>query len=84
VLLVAPQEQRIEEVASRDGLSPEKAAKYVHDIDKGRKAFHDKFFHVKVDDPSLYHLSINTARFSYEDAAELIAAVVRERAAAPE
>jgi cytidylate kinase len=82
VLLVAPQEHRIEEVASRDGLAPEKAAKHVHEIDKGRKAFHDKFFHVKVDDPSLYHLSINTARISYEEAGRLIAAVVRERAAA--
>jgi cytidylate kinase len=81
VLLVAPLEQRLEELARRDELTAEQAAKRVQDGDKGRAAFHRKFFHVSVDDPALYHLTLNSARLSHEQAAALIEAVVRGVAA---
>ena len=75
VLLVAPLEHRVEVVARREELDPEAAAKRVHDSDKGRAAFHRKFFDIDVDDPALYHLVLNTARFPAEEAARVISNV---------
>ena len=76
VLLVAPLEHRVEVVADREELDAEAAAKRVHDSDKGRAAFHRKFFNINVDDPSLYHLVLNTARFPLEEAAHVISEVL--------
>ncbi len=74
VLVTAPLKQRIEHVARRDGLSLEEAAKRVHENDRGRHAFHRKFFKVDVDDPCLYDLVVQTRRLSHEAAAELVVA----------
>jgi glycerol-3-phosphate acyltransferase PlsY len=49
----------------------------VQDSAKGRAAFHNKFFKVDVDNPALYHLVLNTARLTPDDAAQLIAAPCR-------
>lgn len=81
VLLVAPQAHRVRSLAEREGLSEEAAAKRVHDHAKGRAAFHHKFFKVDVDDPSLYDLTINAARFSMEEAAQLISELAQRLAA---
>jgi len=72
VLLLAPKAWRVEELVRREELSAEEAAKRVHESDKGRVAFHRKFFHIEVDDPMLYHLTLNTSRLSHEEAAGLI------------
>ena len=74
-LVVAPLDHRLEEVARREQLTEEAAVKRVHDGDKGRTAFHHKFFKIDVDDPSLYHLTLNTARVPIEEAAEIIGEV---------
>ncbi len=81
VLLLAPLDHRIEEFARREGLTAEDATKGVHDGDKGRAAFHHKFFKVDVDDPSLYHLTLNTARFPADEAAQIISEVAQRVAA---
>ena len=81
ILLVAPLEQRIQYVASREGLPPEEAAKRVHDGDKGRLAFHHKLFKVNVDDPALYHLTLNTTRLTPEEAAQVASDAARQLAA---
>jgi cytidylate kinase len=77
VLLVAPLDQRVAFIAEREALSKEAATKRVHDGDRGRAAFHHKFFKVDVDNPALYHLTLNTGRLSIEDAAQLIHDVAR-------
>lgn len=81
-LLVAPLEAREAFIAKRDGLSPEDAAKRVQDGDKGRHNFHHKFFKVHVDEPTLYDIVVNTGRHPIEEAADLIAAAVRQSMAA--
>ena len=58
----------------------EEAAKLVHEGDKGRVSFHRKFFKVDVDDPALYHLTLNTARLGAEEAARLIGDAARRLA----
>lgn len=77
VLLVAPLEHRVDEFAQRQGLTKEEAAKRVQENAKGRAAFHHKFFKVNVDDPSLYHLTLNTARLSPDEAAQIISEVAQ-------
>lgn len=77
VLLIAPLDRRIEFIAGRDGLSSDSAAKRVQDGDKGRHDFHHKFFKINVDAPWLYHLAVNTARFSLEESADLVAEAAR-------
>ena len=72
VLLVAPQDRRIEEIARREGLNAEEAASSVQEREKGRVRFHRKFFEVAANDPSLYHLTLNTARLSSEEVAQII------------
>ena len=72
VLLVAPLEHRIEYIIQRDGVTKDEAAKRVHDGDKGRVAFHHKFFKLDADDPSHYHLTLNTGRLTQEEVAQLL------------
>lgn len=76
-LLVAPVEARIEAFAQRGGLDEDEAAKRVREFDKSRASFHQKFFKIDVDDPSLYDVTVNTARLTPEAAAETIAGVAR-------
>jgi len=77
VLVTAPFQRRVEHVAQREGVSPEEAAKSVHDNDRGRHAFHRKFLKVEADDPCLYDLVVQTRRLSHDDAAELVVAATR-------
>ncbi len=72
VLLVAQPEERVADIARRQGLSEEEARSEVEGREKGRVNFHRKFFKVEVNDPALYHLTLNTACFSSEEAAEII------------
>lgn len=81
VLLVAPLQQRIESLTTREGLSKEDATKREHEGTRGRSAFHQKFFKIDVDKPALYHLVLNTARLTPADVTELIAAAVPRVAA---
>lgn len=74
VLLVAPPEARRRYIQQRDGVNEEEAARFVSESEKGRCSFHHKLFKIDVNDPSLYHLTLNTARLSQEQAAQLIAA----------
>ena len=80
VLLVAPVQQRVQALAAWQGLAPDEAAKRVHESMKGRAAFHHTLFKVDVDDPSLYHLTLNTACVSLEQAAQIIADVAKHLA----
>jgi cytidylate kinase len=69
VLLVAPEVHRIER---REDLNAEEAVSSTREREKGRASFHRKFFEVAANDPSLYHLTLNTARLSSEDLAQII------------
>ncbi len=80
VLIIAPEEVRIERYAQREGLSLEEACRQVHDGDKGRVAFHRKFWKVDVNAPNLYDLVIDTSKLSYEVTAELVATAAKAKA----
>lgn len=80
VLLVAPLPVRTKTLAERERLSTDEASKRVHDRGKARAAFHHRFFKVDVDDPALYHLTLNTGSLSLEQTAQIIADVTQDGA----
>ena len=81
VLALAPLKLRIERFAEREQIALEEAGKRIHDLDRGRAAFHRKFFKVEVNDPALYDLVIDTGRLPYPVAAEVVAVAARAKEA---
>jgi cytidylate kinase len=79
-LIMCPRGLRASRIAEREGISMEDAMRRVADSDRARAAFHKKYFKIDVDDPAHYHIVLNTLRFSYEDAADLLALASRRQA----
>jgi len=77
VLTMAPSDLRVQRIVRRDEISTEEARRRVHESDRGRCAFHRKFFKVDPDDPSLYDLVIHTRRLSFEVGADLVVAAAQ-------
>jgi len=77
VLATAPLEMRVRRIALRDEVTMEEARRRVQENDRGRAAFHRKFFKVDADDPSLFDLVIGTGRLSYEAGADLTVTAAR-------
>ncbi|MEI8341290.1 MAG: cytidylate kinase-like family protein [Verrucomicrobiota bacterium] len=72
VRLVGPVEQRVHHCEEYYQLTHREALAFVSHMDAARQRFIHQHFHCEIDDPLQYHLTINTGRVSFEDAAELI------------
>jgi CMP/dCMP kinase len=72
VLAHAPVAHRVRRVRDHFGLDEKAAAERVRQSDADRKRYIREHFGREWLDPTLYHLSIDTARFGVEGAAELI------------
>ena len=70
--LVSETERRIERIMEREKLGRPEAEQYVVVNDKARNAYFKRFFQVKPDDPSHYHMMVNTDWLEVHEAAELI------------
>ena len=81
VLCVAPRKLRANRLAERDELGLEEALRRTAESDRARCAFYKKFWHVEVEDPKLYDLTIDTARLSYDIATQVIVAAARAKTA---
>ena len=81
VLCVAPQDVRARRLAEREGIGQEEAMRRASDSDRARAAFYSKFWKVELEDPKLYDLTIDTARLSFDIAAELVAQAARAKSA---
>jgi cytidylate kinase len=79
VRICAPISVRAERIARRHGISLEQARAQVEASDAARRAYLRRYYHVRWDDPYLYHLIINTAGLSVPAAAELICLALKER-----
>jgi cytidylate kinase len=65
----------------RSGLSADDAQQRIARQDRATAEYLDRFFGVRWDDSTLYHLVINTGKFKVEGAVQLIVdAVVQLRA----
>lgn len=83
VLCVAPQKVRALRLAEREGIGLEEATRRTADSDRARAAFYRKFWKVDFQSPTLYDLTIDTSRLSYDVAADLVSAAARAKEAAP-
>lgn len=74
--LVAPLENRIEHTIKKRSINRIEAIKLLEKETEARKKYVRSHFHREIDDPSIYNLIVNTGKFSYDEAAEVIADAV--------
>jgi cytidylate kinase len=79
VLVAGPRDLRIAEAIRRLGGTGDEAAKRVDEADQGRRRYVRTHYDRDWDDPAGYDLVVNTGRFSYEMAADLIVEAARKR-----
>lgn len=77
VRLVAPLNQRVDQIAKRLQLTPREAGIFIRTTDRARARFVSRHFQTRIDDPLKYHLTINTGMLKPAQAARLIADAAR-------
>jgi cytidylate kinase len=77
VRIMAPFELRVERIAYKLGISVECAQAQVEASDRYRASYMRRFYHVQWNDPSLYHIIINTGYLPSSFAADLICQMVQ-------
>ncbi|MBU6401442.1 MAG: cytidylate kinase family protein [Verrucomicrobia bacterium] len=79
VRLVGSLEPRLELLQDYYRLDRHAAIRFIEQHDRGRARYLRKYFHRDINDPLLYHLILNTDRFSCEEAARLIGETVMRK-----
>lgn len=82
-LCIAPRKLRVTRLAEREQVTEEEAKQQAEKSDKARAAFYQKLWKVDVEDPRLYDLTLDTARMSFDDCAEVVALAARLKAGEP-
>lgn len=72
VLVVAPLEDRIREIAARDGVAAREAERRIVATEAERSAFLKRHFHADFGDPCRFDLVVNTAALDLEGAFEAV------------
>ncbi|MEK9659671.1 MAG: cytidylate kinase-like family protein [Chloroflexota bacterium] len=75
--LTSALDQRVQRIMNRENLDRAEAERFVAENDKGRNAYFQRFFKVHPDDPTHYHLMVNTDLLSTPKAAELVVGAAR-------
>lgn len=79
IRIVAPLNNRIEHTMKKRSVNKMEALKLLERETAARKNYFKSHFHRDIDDPSLYNLIVNSGKFSYDEAAEVIAAAVMKK-----
>lgn len=79
VRITAEVDDRVRRTMEREGGMEEEALDKVRTDDQMRQRFIRNNFNRDINDPTAYHLVINTSRISWLDAADLILTLYRER-----
>ncbi|MEW5974697.1 MAG: cytidylate kinase-like family protein [Acidobacteriota bacterium] len=77
VRLVAPWDIRVSRIAGMLGVSAKEAGKNIAEIDRSRANYLRHFYAADVNDSTLYHLTLNTGQFDYDQCCEFILDAVR-------
>jgi cytidylate kinase len=72
VRVESPASVRAQRIQEQESVTPRTAEEMVSERDKGAAAYLKRFHDVEWDDPTLYHLVINTGKWDTEAAAHLI------------
>ena len=79
IRLVAPIENRITHVQDVFKYSKTEAMDYIKKEDENRRKYLKSHFYKEPEDPSLYHLILNTGKFNYDETAEMISDIIIKR-----
>jgi cytidylate kinase len=79
VKLVAPRDFRIRLAMSAEGLDAKTAEKQMDETDAHRARYHQEHYGRDWDDPSHYHMLLNTGLLGLEGAADVIVSEARRR-----
>jgi len=74
--VIAPLETRIQRVVKAHNISPQAAQAQIEDSDRYRAEYLQNYYDITWDDPSLYHLIINSGRVDLETSAEVVCIAV--------
>ncbi len=83
VYIVSSPEARLAEVMRRERLSEEAARKFLKEQEEARAGYYKKMFKVAPEDPTLYHLFVNTDRLGADHSARIIADAARQLTQTP-
>ena len=76
VRLIASLEKRVEHIKSIMNFSEKDALNYIKREDENRRQYFKSYFNADIDDPLLYHMTVNTDLLTHKGAAYLIAEAV--------
>lgn len=76
IRLVAPESVRLAHLKTLFGLEEKEARKYLHEHDEGRRRYVKSNFDRDIDDPLLYHATLNTGLLGFDGATGLVASMV--------
>ena len=79
ILLISEYEKRVRLVAETFKISDAKAMEMIREKEKERSALATHIFKKNMDDPSYYHLVINTGKVPLESAVEIVSAMTEDR-----
>ena len=79
VRLIASLEKRIEHIKDLMDMNEKEALVYIKKEDENRKKYLKSYFHVDIDDPLLYHMTVNTDLLTHSGTAYLIAEAVVQK-----
>jgi cytidylate kinase len=79
VRLIASLEKRVEHIKDLMEMNEKEALAYIKKEDENRKKYLKSYFHVDIDDPLLYHMTLNTDLLTHKGAAYLIAEAVVQK-----
>ncbi len=74
--LVAPLEFRIEHIRQLFNYDKKEAVEYIKREDQDRRDYVMNYFHKEINDPQLYNITLNTALFTDDEAAQIIGTAV--------
>jgi cytidylate kinase len=79
VRLIASLEKRIEHIKDLMNMNEKEVLTYIKKEDENRKKYLKSYFHVDIDDPLLYHMTVNTDLLTHSGTAYLIAEAVVQK-----
>lgn len=77
--VIAPVEKRIERIVKAHGVSFKAALAQVNDSDTYRRGYLLRFYNVNWEDPTLYHLVINTGLLDLKHATDVVCAAIHQQ-----
>ena len=73
VRLIASEKVRIARLMEEFEWSEKQARQHIQESDSNRTGFHKNFYNIDIDDPSNFHMFLNTGSVSINECAEIIA-----------